>query len=62
MTVRPVVWIGIDAGKVTHHAAAVGEQGRVGLARAFDYSTRSALILVSGYQPPARCARPGTPA
>jgi hypothetical protein len=29
MTVRPVVWIGIDAGKAAHHAAAVDEQGRV---------------------------------
>ena len=29
MTVRPVAWIGIDAGKTTHHAAAVDDQGRV---------------------------------
>ena len=29
MTVRPVAWIGIDAGKAAHHAAAVDEQGRV---------------------------------
>lgn len=29
MTVRPVVWVGIDAGKATHHAAAVDEQGQL---------------------------------
>jgi transposase len=29
MTVRPVAWIGIDAGKTAHHAVAVDEQGRV---------------------------------
>jgi transposase len=29
MTVRPVVWVGIDAGKATHHAAAVNEQGQL---------------------------------
>ena len=27
MTVRPVAWIGIDAGKAAHHAAAVDENG-----------------------------------
>jgi transposase len=29
MTVRPVVWVGVDAGKAAHHAAAVDEQGRL---------------------------------
>lgn len=29
MTVHPVVWIGIDAGKAMHLAAAVDEQGRL---------------------------------
>lgn len=29
MTERPVAWIGIDAGKRTHHAAAVDEAGRL---------------------------------
>ncbi len=29
MTVRPVAWIGIDAGKAAHHAAAADEQGRL---------------------------------
>ena len=27
MTIRPVAWIGIDAGKAAHHAAAVDDQG-----------------------------------
>ena len=29
VTVRPVVWVGIDAGKAAHHAAVVDEQGRL---------------------------------
>lgn len=29
MSVRPVVWVGIDAGKATHHAAAVDGQGQL---------------------------------
>jgi hypothetical protein len=29
MTVRPVVWVGIDAGKAAHHAAVIDEQGRL---------------------------------
>ena len=29
MAVRPVVWVGVDAGKAAHHAAAIDEQGRL---------------------------------
>lgn len=29
MTVRPLVWIGIDVGKSSHHACAVDETGKV---------------------------------
>ena len=29
MTVRPVAWVGIDAGKAAHHAAAVDERGQL---------------------------------
>lgn len=29
MTVRPQVWVGIDVGKLSHHACAVDETGKV---------------------------------
>ena len=29
MGLRPVIWVGIDAGKTSHHACAVDDQGRV---------------------------------
>jgi transposase len=29
MVVRPMVWVGVDAGKATHHAAAVDDAGRL---------------------------------
>ena len=29
MTVRPLVWVGIDVGKTSHHACAVDETGKV---------------------------------
>lgn len=29
MTVRPVIWVGIDAGKATHHACAIDEDGTI---------------------------------
>ena len=29
MELRPVIWVGIDAGKTAHHACAVDDQGRV---------------------------------
>ncbi|MDR0346127.1 MAG: IS110 family transposase, partial [Nocardiopsaceae bacterium] len=29
MTVRDVIWVGIDAGKASHHAAAVDADGRL---------------------------------
>ena len=29
MTVRPVIWVGIDAGKTTHHACAIDADGKI---------------------------------
>jgi transposase len=29
VTVRPVIWIGIDVGKTTHHACAMDAAGKV---------------------------------
>lgn len=29
MTVRPIIWVGIDAGKATHHACAVDAEGKI---------------------------------
>ena len=56
MTVGPQVWVGIDVGKLSHHACAVDETGKVVWTQKLANEQRAIeTVIERAHKAPSRC-------